>query len=128
MSAAYDEGDYIEDIRQKVSENPKGYVFMEVDEEITGQMELRIKEHEGQPVGYVSKYYLEEQYRGTGLSEKFMEYTENLFKSWNLKICHLRVAINNNRALGFYKKSGFTVLKEEENSYGVVCYRMEKIL
>ncbi|WP_431027121.1 hypothetical protein [Lysinibacillus sp. LZ02] len=50
--------DYIQWLKDKVSKYSTGFVLIEEDGTLIGQLELTIREYEGRTIGYIHLYYL----------------------------------------------------------------------
>ena len=69
-------------------------------------------------------FYLKENYRGQGIAQKFLEKIEiYLMEKFEMSKYYLNVLKINKRAIHFYKKMGFTVFSEKEESIKMVKKR-----
>lgn len=121
-----DENDYINRIKERIDKFPKGQVIIEKHNIPIGQMELQIKEFEGEEIGYVNLYYLIPGHRGKGLGKELIHYAEEFLRKSNVSEYHLRVSPTNQRAIRLYTKYGMVKLREENEKY--LVYRMRKLL
>ena len=67
---------------------------------------------------YLSKFYLEKNYRGKKISRKMMEFIVNYCKENDLKSVFLNVNRNNDLAINVYEHLGFVKIREEKNDIG----------
>lgn len=109
----FDREDYIQWLAQKQRLFPDGFVIVKENKQSIGQLELSIKEYGGQDIGYVHLYYLIPEKRNIGLGKALHDYAMEFFKKRHVKEYHLRVSPTNERALGFYLKSGMEKLGKE---------------
>ena len=58
-------------------------------------------------IGYILGLYIEEEYRGRGLSKKLIRSAENWCKENGLVHLSLNVGVCNDRAMELYRKEGF---------------------
>jgi ribosomal protein S18 acetylase RimI-like enzyme len=126
--STFDAAEYLEFAKEKAVAFPEGFLFAEVDGDVIGELVLRMIPYEGRTIGYVSLVYLKPNYRGKGYSQEMFAHAEKLFREHNLSEYHLRVSVNNDRAICFYEKQGMTTLGQEYNSHNVLSYRMGKTL
>lgn len=106
---------------------PEGFVLMEHEGKVVGQMEAEVVPYRGKRVGYVDLFYLVPEYRGKGYGQIQLERAEALFRKWGVSEYHLRVSPTNKPAMRFYEKHGFSRL-EFENIGGYDMWRMVKRL
>ena len=122
-----DNDSYLKKISERLIKYPNGLVLVEVDGKPVGQIELQVKPFENKEVGYVNLFYLISEYRGKGYGVKLIEYVENFFRKYHLDEYQLRVSKTNSRAISFYQKHGFELLRIEEEDT-IPRYRMQKSL
>jgi [ribosomal protein S18]-alanine N-acetyltransferase len=67
--------------------------------------------------GHIVTLDVDAQYRRVGLGSTLMEAVENRFRSAGCESALLEVAVNNDAALKFYKKHGYSVLKTLRRYY-----------
>ena len=106
---------------------PDGFLLMEHEGKVVGQLEVETVTFQGRRIGYVDLFYLIPEYRGKGYGALQVEKAEEFLRSQGMKEYHLRVSVTNKPALRFYEKHGFYMLKEEEIG-GYRMYRMVKKL
>ncbi|MFJ7995010.1 GNAT family N-acetyltransferase [Peribacillus frigoritolerans] len=121
-----DEHAYLQRMEERVRKFPDGQVILEKDQEPIGQMELQIREYEGNEIGYVNLFYLIPEYRSKGLGKELVRYAENFFRQFNVSEYHLRVSPDNQRGISLYTNSGMVKISEENEKYPV--WRMGKSL
>ena len=112
-AADFDETDYLHWLKEKTTDYPDGFVVVEEAGELIGQLELSIREYEGQRIGYVNLYYLAPESRGKGRGKELHAYAKEFFKNRQVKEFHLRVAPTNTSAIKFYHKLGMVELGPE---------------
>jgi ribosomal protein S18 acetylase RimI-like enzyme len=77
-------------------------------------------------VGYVYHYYLEPHLRGRGLAARLDEYAASVLTLQGHRTARLSVARSNHRALGFYRKQGWTEAGPRPGQAGIIY--MQKML
>lgn len=68
-------------------------------------------------IAYLSMIAVKEQYRGEHIGTKLLNWVE--IESFKLGMSRLRLEVNkqNNAAIDFYKRRGFTICEEKTDSY-----------
>jgi ribosomal protein S18 acetylase RimI-like enzyme len=120
--------DYLKKIENRLQQFPGGLVIVEHNNQAVGQIEMQIKEYEFENIGYVNLFYLIPEYRGKGMGSELIGYAERFFASYNIMEYQLRAAITNARALNFYNKHGFRILRTEETETSHPRYRLGKAI
>ena len=120
----FDEQEYAELIAARTQEFPDGYVMVEQDGRIVGQIEMHLREFEGRTIGFVSLFYLVPELRGKGYGKKLTQYAEDVFRGHGMSEYHLRVSPANGSALRFYMKCGLVKIREEKHQH--TMWRMGK--
>lgn len=105
--------DYLNWIKVQSTKYPNGFVIVEENDTVIGQLELTIREYNENQIGYINLYYLIPEKRGMGLGKKLHEYAMNFFKANGVSEYHLRVSPTNYHALSFYRKNGMQELETE---------------
>lgn len=108
-----DERQYLEWLKQQSMRNPNGSVLVVDNGNPIGQLELTIKEYEGNTIGYVNLYYLIPEKRGMGIGSFLHNYALEFFRENKVSEYHLRVSPSNKQAIAFYKKKGMKEMKLE---------------
>lgn len=108
-----DEKKYLNWLEIMVKDFPDGFVMVEKDNRLIGQLELTIKEYKDRKIGYVNLYYLVPEIRGNGVGKELHKYACSFFRSQNLNEFHLRVSPTNTSALKFYQKLGMEEIGQE---------------
>ena len=67
---------------------------------------------------YLSKFYLEREYRGKNISRKMFEFIVNYAKQKKLISIYLNVNKNNEIPIKVYEHFGFIKIREEKNDIG----------
>jgi len=122
----FDEQEYIELIQKRTMEFPEGYVIVELDGRVVGQIEMHPREFDGRQIGFVSLFYLIPEFRGKGYGEQLTNYVEELFLRNGVTEYHLRVYPTNVNAIRFYGKCGLLKIREEQHQH--VMWRMGKVI
>ncbi len=113
VSGFGDEKQYLYWLEEKIKEYPEGFVMVEQDNKLIGQLELSIKKYEGKNIGYVNLYYLVPECRGKGIGKELHRYALKFFEIYNINEFHLRVSSTNTFALKFYQKLGMEEIGPE---------------
>lgn len=87
-------------------------------EKLAGLTDLSLAKVNGERIGWISLCYLTEGMRGEGLGIQLVGHAVSLFREKNFKSIHLHVAEQNDRAIAFYKKCGFTQSGESRGFFG----------
>lgn len=101
---------YERDIANCIDENPylEGYVFDNSGELQGYAMVAKSYSTEfGKPCIWIEDLYIKDMYRGLGLGSAFLDY---IAKKYTGAVLRLEVEKENERAVGVYKKCGFTPL------------------
>ena len=101
-----EETDYLLWLDGKIKEYPNGFVLVEEYGKYIGQLELTIREYEGNDIGYVNLYYLIPEMRGLGKGKELHNYAKQFFENNKVSEYHLRVSPSNINAVKFYRKIG----------------------
>lgn len=105
--------DYLSWLKDKISLFPEGFVLVEEDGELIGQLELSIREYEGKDIGYINLYYLVPEKCGNGRGQVLHNYAKHFFKNNRVHEFHLRVSPTNTSAIKFYRKIGMVEVGPE---------------
>jgi RimJ/RimL family protein N-acetyltransferase len=124
-ASGFAEKEYIHWLKGKITDYPEGFVIVEEDGELIGQLELSIREYEGRNIGYVNLYYLIPGRRGNGKGKVLHNYAKKFFLKNNVNEYHLRVSSTNTSAIKFYRKIG---MEEVGPEFDGKVIRMKGIL
>lgn len=113
--SGFDKEDYFRLLKEKIANYPKGFVLVKEDDKYIGQLELSIREYEGEDIGYIHLYYLIREERGKGKGQQLHDYAKQFFKNNNINEFHLRVSPTNTSAINFYRKNGMNEIGPEMN-------------
>lgn len=88
-----------------------GYIYYMAysDGELAGYAAFKAEEGQG---GFLSKLYVEENFRGRGISKKIMNLIAAYCKSKNCGFVWLTVNKNNTNSIAAYKRMGFEIIDE----------------
>lgn len=100
------------------------YFYLTVDEKMAGYSGIHMEEN----AIFLSKLYIAKEYRGMGLSHKFMDYYESLAKKRQLPAIWLTCNKHNQNTLAVYKKMDFVTIREEKTDIGNEFYMDDFIL
>ena len=113
-------------IREQLVGNEYIYLIAEENNNVVGVCSAYPK---GNGKLNIEKLHILPKYKGLGIGSKLLDYLlQNLPET---KLLELEVVRQNKDAINFYKKRGFSKVKEMEfvvNSVTVPCYLMEKSL
>lgn len=102
---------YIEWLKDRISEFPQGCVHAMLEDQIVGQLEMRLRSTE---LGYVNLFYLIPRYRGTSLGAQLHTYATCTMSGRGIQLVQLTVSSQNTRALRFYEKNGWRALRHRD--------------
>lgn len=92
------------------------YFLVDVDGEVAGYCSVRYDRGENRL--FLSKIYIREKNRGTGLGSVLFELAIRLAKEDGLAKIWLTVNRYNRRSINFYQKKGFVIDHEEDKEIG----------
>lgn len=103
------------DIKKSLNKKSNKILIFEYDKKPIGYIWLEKKYHRytQERVGHISQIYLIKEHRGKGFGNLLMKKAEEFFKKHNIKKIGLTVTVSNERAIRFYKKSGFKIKRYE---------------
>jgi len=101
-----EEENYLHWLDENIRDFPEGFVLVEEAGKYIGQLELSIREHKGNDIGYVNLYYLIPQMRGLGKGKELHNYAKQFFENNKVSEYHLRVSPSNTTAINFYRTLG----------------------
>lgn len=107
------EEDYLNWLQSNSEQFPDGLVLVMEEDNAIGQLELTIREYNGNQIGYVNLYYLIPEKRGLGIGKKLHHHALDFFRKNGINEYHLRVSPNNFQAIVFYEKNGMQKLETE---------------
>ncbi|CDO04815.1 ribosomal-protein-alanine acetyltransferase [Oceanobacillus picturae] len=108
-----DEEDYLRWLEEKKHAFPAGFMLVRENDAYIGQLELSIKEYNGESIGYIHLLYLVPEKRGQGKGLELYQYAKQFFLQYNVASYELRVSPSNTAAINFYRKSGMEAIKIE---------------
>lgn len=81
-------------------------------------------------VAHLHKIFVKKEFQGKGIAHQLLEHSANYLQQLGGKSLYLEVAVNNYRAIEFYKKFGFVELVVKKSFYrdGTDAYAMHKEL
>lgn len=110
-----DDEDYVKWLLLKTKQFPEGFVMVEENGKIVGQLEMQIREYNGNQIGYVNLFYLIPEKRGQGVGRYLYEYAIGFFKKEKVEVFHLTVSPTNKQAMRFYQKIGMKEIGTEKD-------------
>lgn len=105
---------YLADLRAKIAQVPEGNVHLWHGEEIVGQLEMRLVEHEPH-IGYVSLIYVPPERRGQGLGRRLHEHAVQVARHRDKRALRLSVSFTNVPAIMFYRRLGWEMVGSRPN-------------
>ena len=107
----WNEAEYRSSILNHYKKFPEGLFHFVVDSKIVGQLEFAYFEDSG----HVNLYYLHPDYRGKGYGDLLQGKVISVLKEKGCKTATLRVSPQNQRAIRFYLKHGWTDCGPDRN-------------
>jgi ribosomal protein S18 acetylase RimI-like enzyme len=95
---------YLEWLRGRIAEQPRGHVHVWQGSLIIGQLEMRPLPPPPPARGYVNLFYLVPAARGSGAGRALQEYVSEFMRSQGVQRVYLSASPSNVRALAYYKK------------------------
>ena len=108
-------------------EDPRSVVGVYKDDELIGILELDGARGRASGYGWISLICLKEDYRGAGLGVQPLGYAILYFRRLSMSSVRLHVSEENAKAVSFYKRYGFEIIKKEPGA-GAPLFLMEKTL
>ncbi len=97
--------------KAEISDSDMITMIVEFDDQLIGYSQLHRKEAPGFELGEhpleLRRFYIDQPWQGTGLAQKLMDATMVMAKEFRGSAIWLSVWEENQRAIAFYKKSGF---------------------
>ena len=116
-----------EALSKQIRDGCKYFMVLE-DNKLAGYFAIKPEENRL----FLSKFYLDKEYRGLGIARKMMEEIIKFSQSQTLPAIYLTVNKKNERTINIYKKFGFEIIKSVETDIGqgffMDDYIMEKKL
>ena len=112
----------VKDFVENIFQEGEVYGYF-LDDKLLGG--LALGEEEGK--GWIEFILIIPEFQGKGISKKLMDFSEDYFLDKGINVIGLDVVIKNQRAVNFYKKIDYRVIKEF-NKNNVLKYIMEKKL
>lgn len=109
---------FLNDIENCINDNPylEGYIFEDANCIKGYAMIAKSYSTEfGKPCIWIEDLYIKEEYRGLGIGKAFIDFITEKYSGC---IFRLEVEEENERAMGLYKKCGFSVLPYMEMKRG----------
>jgi RimJ/RimL family protein N-acetyltransferase len=100
---------YLSRLRQKIAAEPRFAVHAWKGDEIVGEVVLDRYYHDPS-AGWVNRHYVVEAERGSGAAEELDAYTEQVFTELGLTRAYVATFPQNERAIRFYVRQGWTDL------------------
>jgi RimJ/RimL family protein N-acetyltransferase len=117
---------YLRELAARIAQVPEGNIHLWRGERIVGQAEMRLLDEEP-AIGYVSLFYIAADCRGEGLGRVLHEHAVDVFRRRGMRAMRLTVSISNARAMGFYKRLGWTAIgtRAHREPVAVMEYRFD---
>ena len=97
---------YLEALKLRITEHPRGHVHVWLKDEIIGQLEARPLP-EDPSIGYITLIYLTKPYRAKGYGTLLLRYLESWLQAEKCQTLRLSVTPTNTQALKFYVGHGW---------------------
>ena len=110
--------DVLDAAKHRFDSQPGALMLALQDDTVTGLIELDVSKGNDSNVGEVAFTYMEEPYRGTGLAIQLLGHAVSVYRALGRKTLRLETAAANERAVRFYRKSGFEQTGEETGAQG----------
>lgn len=105
----------IEEYSKKLAINAQTFMIL-IDEYDIGILSMYCNDYKNK-IAYISTFGIDETYNGKGFSKKLLDYGLNYVERIGFSIVRLEVNKRNERAISFYKKNLFCIIKNREDSY-----------
>lgn len=100
---------------EKLNQNAEIYFLVNKNEDI-GMCAIYSNDYENKII-YISSISIKKEYLSKGLGQVLLDYIFTLRNNYNMKYIKLEVKKNNIKAINFYKKNGFQIITEREDTY-----------
>ena len=110
-------------IQNQISQQSYRYFLIQLNDSTIGYIGLQSEA----PTLFLSKFYLINEYRKKGFGLKAIKFIDKLAQKGSYNKIELIVNNNNKAAIAFYKKYGFKIIDEIENSFAN-GYTMQDLL
>lgn len=104
-------------ITDQINNQGYEYYLMQIGDSsssIVGYMSVKAEEEKL----FLSKLYIDKQYRGQGYASRAITYLEKLCNDRNLNVIWLTVNRQNESSIAIYKKKGFQIVREQVADIG----------
>jgi ribosomal protein S18 acetylase RimI-like enzyme len=98
-----------EEIKRDYQKEPEGFIVSEENGQLTGVIWFTTSPEK--KMAFIHAIYITPKYRGTGLSDKLLDYLESYCASKSIKAIDLNVTTTLTEAIRFYKRKGFEVTR-----------------
>lgn len=116
---------YLRNASEKTKKYPKALVKVMNAEGFVGMIQLDTNRGTKEKEGWISLIYLSEAYRKRGLGIQLIGYAATYFSALGRNKLLLHVSVQNEKAIEFYKNSGFRIV-DEVQGVASMQYLMEK--
>ena len=110
--------EYLDLARRHRREHPRALSLALQGDRPTGLVELSVNRGAAEKIGAIEFYYMEEPYRGTGMSVQLLGQAVSVYRSLGREKLRIVTPEQNARAVAFYQKYGFAVTGEETDETG----------
>jgi ribosomal protein S18 acetylase RimI-like enzyme len=103
---------YLAWLRDRIVEFPQGCVHAYLQNEIVGQLEMRLRNPD---LGYINLFYVVPKHRGGSIGSELQSYAELTMAARGIRTLQLTVSTLNKRAIRFYEKHGWRGIRHRDS-------------
>ena len=118
---------HLDGAKYRQQQDPGSVLEVWREESPIGILELAPHQGEGAGCGHIALLHLEEEWRGKGLAVQLLGAAVSFYRKKGRKKLRLRVSVNNEPALRFYRRWGFVEEGREEGLYGTSLVMVKAI-
>ena len=106
----------ISEYAEKLNQNAEIYFLVNSDNKDIGMCAIYTNDYENKII-YISSISIKKEYLSKGLGQVLLDHIFTLKDKYNMEYIKLEVKKNNTKAINFYKKNGFQIITEKEDTY-----------
>lgn len=106
----------ISEYAEKLNQNAEIYFLVNNDNKDIGMCAIYTNDYENKII-YISSISIKKEYLSKGLGQVLLDHIFTLKDKYNMDYIKLEVKKNNTKAINFYKKNGFQIITEKEDTY-----------